>query len=339
MASLYDIIEAVTTMPESCTLATMIRVEGSSYLKEGTMMVMREDGTRLGMLSAGCVEEDLYHHSQDVTFGKWSLHEFHTEEEDDLSWGIGCNGVLHILLEKVSSSYRESLQRVKAYLDRGQYVWMVKHLTMFKTLFISENGDMFGSWDEDIPPLSELKNGLHRGIYMQCLLPRPRLFIFGAGEDAKPLVRFAKETGFFATVCDWREGLCTPLSFPEADSCMVGFPKEVLSRLSITERDFVVIMTHHFKRDQEILMLLLQQKCRYLGILGSRQRTARLFREIEKPAWVSAPVGLPIGAQGAAEIAVSIIAEMIQIVRMEHNENCRNIPSSGKQQENGTGNA
>lgn len=338
MVSLYDIIEIVTTISESCTIATLIRVEGSSYLKEGTMMVMREDGTRLGMLSAGCVEEDLYHHSQKVIFDKWSIHKFYTGEEDDLSWGIGCNGVLHILLEKVNPSYRESLQKVKAYMDQGLRVWMVKHLIMSKTLFISENGDMFGSWGEDIPSLLELKSGVYQDIYMQCLLPRPRLFIFGAGEDAKPLVRLAKETGFVTTLCDWREGLCTPLRFPEADSCAVGFPKEVMSRLAITERDFVVIMTHHFKRDQEILTFLLQQKCRYLGILGSRQRTARLFRKIEQPAWVSAPVGLPIGAQGPAEIAVSIIAEMIQIVRMEHNENNRNIPSSGKQQENGTRN-
>lgn len=339
MASSHEIIGAVTTISESCTLATIIRVEGSSYLKEGAMMVIREDGTRLGMLSAGCVEEDLYHHSQDVAFDKWSIHQFYTGDEDDLSWGIGCNGVLHVLLEKVTSSYRESLQRVKAYLDQGQHVWMVKHLTASKTLFLSENGDVFGSWDEDIPSLLEWKNGFHQGIYMQCLLPQPRLFIFGAGEDAKPLVRFAKETDFFTTVCDWREGLCTPLRFPEADSCIVGFPKEVMSRLAITERDFVVIMTHHFIRDQEILTLLLQRTCRYLGILGSRQRTARLFREMEKPAWISAPVGLPIGARGPAEIAVSIIAEMIQIVRMEQNENSRNILGSGKQQENGTGNA
>ncbi|GAA3321304.1 hypothetical protein GCM10020331_036560 [Ectobacillus funiculus] len=109
MAALYNIIEAVTTISESCTLATLIRVEGSSYLKEGTMMVMREDGMRLGMLSAGCVEEDLYHHSQDVTFDKWSIHEFDTGEEDDLSWGIGCNGVLHILLEKVDPFFIENL--------------------------------------------------------------------------------------------------------------------------------------------------------------------------------------------------------------------------------------
>lgn len=339
MAALYDIIEAVTTISESCTLATLIRVEGSSYLKEGTMMVMREDGMRLGMLSAGCVEEDLYHHSQDVTFDKWSIHEFDTGEEDDLSWGIGCNGVLHILLEKVNPFYRESLRRVKAYMDQGLYVWMVKHLIKSKTLFISENGDIFGSWAEDIPSVLELRNGIYKDIYMQCLQPQQRLFIFGAGEDAKPLARLAKETGFFTTVCDWREALCTPLSFPEADSCIVGFPREVMPRLDITERDFVVIMTHHFKRDQEILTLLLQRTCRYLGILGSRQRTARLFREMEKPAWISAPVGLPIGARGPTEIAVSIIAEMIQIVRMEHNENSRNILGSGKQQENGTRNA
>ncbi|WP_028402987.1 XdhC family protein [Ectobacillus panaciterrae] len=339
MTSLHDILEAATSLPDPCTLATIIRVEGSSYRKEGAMMVFGEEDTRFGMLSAGCIEEELFHYSKDVSDEKWAIHEFDMRAEDDMSWGVGCNGVIRVLLEKVNQTYREHLQRVKKYTDEGSRIWMVKNLTLSQTLFLSEEGHRFGNWEREIPVLSELKNGLRDNLYIQCFSPRPRLFIFGAGEDAKPLVRLAKETGFFVTICDWREALCTPLRFPEAATCVVGFPKETVSQMSITKHDFVVIMTHHFKRDEELLTLLLNHPCRYLGILGSRHRTARLFSGRAKPKWVFSPAGLSIGAQGPNEIAISIMAEIIQILREKNDENHRTIPSGGKQQTHRSGSA
>ncbi|GAA3321306.1 hypothetical protein GCM10020331_036570 [Ectobacillus funiculus] len=125
-------------------------------------------------------------------------------------------------------------------MDQGLYVWMVKHLIKFKnSFFISENGDIFGSWAEDIPSVFRAEKwDLQGHIHAVPSAPAAFIYFFGAGEDAKPLVRLAKETGFFTTVCDWREALCTPLSFPEADSCIVGFPREVMPCLDITERDF-----------------------------------------------------------------------------------------------------
>lgn len=162
-----------------------------------------------------------------------------------------------------------------------------------------------------------MKSGWYDHLYVHCFEPRPTLFIFGAGEDAKPLVSLAKETGFFVTVCDWREGLCTPVRFPEADRCIIGFPKEIMSSISIKKQDFIMIMTHHFKRDQELLEILQNCPCRYLGVLGSRHRTSRLLGGIDKPNWICSPAGLSIGAEGPSEIAVSIMAEMIQMIRMK----------------------
>jgi xanthine/CO dehydrogenase XdhC/CoxF family maturation factor len=335
MFSSYEILDAVTAIAKPCTLATIIRVEGSSYRKEGAMMLFEESGAKLGMLSAGCIEEELFHYTKAVTSEKWSIHTFDIRGEDDLSWGVGCNGILHILLEQVNEAYSAHLQRVKTHTEKGFNVWMIKNLTLSKTLFFSENGDRFGDWEEELFQPYELKNGLYDHLYVQCFSPRPRLFVFGAGEDAKPLVRLAKEVGFSVTICDWREGLCTQLLFPEADACVVGFPKELMSKIAIAKHDFVVIMTHHFQRDQELVALLLRNPCRYLGILGSRHRTARLFAGQTKPHWIFSPAGLSIGAQGPNEIAISIMAEIIQIVRVENNENSRPISGCGKQQANG----
>ncbi|PGZ07913.1 xanthine dehydrogenase [Bacillus cereus] len=339
MPAIHDILEAIISMSQPCTLATIIRVDGSSYRKEGSMMVYGEDGIRVGMLSAGCIEEELYFYTTDVSSKKWVIHEFDMRDEDDLSWGVGCNGVIYILLEQVNCIYQEYLRKVRLYTEKGDRVWMIKNLSQSKTLFFSEEGHKFGDWEGEVPVLSELKNGWYGHLYVYCFEPQPRLFIFGAGEDAKPLVSLAKETGFFVTICDWRDALCTPLRFPQADKCIVGFPKEVMSSISIMKQDFIVIMTHHFKRDQELLILLQNSPCRYLGILGSRYRTSRLFGEEEKPKWVFSPAGLSIGAEGPSEIALSIMAEIIQMVRMKNDENNRDIFSSRKEQKNRSGDA
>ncbi|KLA35396.1 XdhC family protein [Bacillus cereus] len=330
MADIHDILEAAISTLQDCTLATIIRVVGSSYRKEGSMMVFGEDGIKVGMLSAGCIEEELYLYTKEVSNEKWSIHKFDMREENDLSWGVGCNGIIYILLEKVNCIYQEYLRQVRGYTEKGLRVWMIKNLSKSKTLFISEEGHEFGDWEGEVPVLPELKNGWYEHLYIHCFESRPKLFIIGAGEDAKPLVSLAKETGFFVTICDWREGLCTALRFPEADRCVVGFPKEIMSRISIKKQDFILIMTHHFKRDQELLVLLQNRPCRYLGILGSRYRTARLLGGVDKPKWIFSPAGLPIGAEGPNEIAISIMAEMIQIMRMKNDENSRNISSGRK---------
>ncbi|HDR4908899.1 XdhC family protein [Bacillus cereus] len=331
MVDIHEVLETVITSSQGCTIATILRVAGSSYRKEGSMMVFGEDGTKVGMLSAGCIEEELYLYTKDLSNEKWSVHEFDMREENDLSWGVGCNGIIYILLEKVNYIYQEYLRKVRGYTEKGLRVWMIKDLLKSKTLFFSEEGHEFGDWEGEIPALSELKNGWYEHLYVYCFEPRPKLFVIGAGEDAKPLVSLAKETGFFVTICDWREGLCTPIRFPEADRHVVGFPKKILSRISIKKQDFIMIMTHHFKRDQELLSLLQNHPCRYLGILGSRYRTARLLGGLDKPKWIFSPAGLPIGSEGPMEIAISILAEMIQIMRMKNDENSRDISSSWKE--------
>ena len=243
------------------------------------------------------------------------FYQFNTKAEDDLSWGMGCNGIVHILVEHINDEYKAFLQTLYAYLKNGSSVRMIKNLSLLQTLFICEHGDTFGNGD--FPFLNLSLHGLHDQWYYQHFTPKPRLIIFGAGEDAKPLVRFAKEVNFFVTVCDWRESLCNTSRFPSADICIIGFPKVIVPRLLLREEDFVVIMTHHFQRDQQLIELLCEQCVRYMGILGPRHRTARLLEGKTIPKHLHSPVGLTIGAKGPTEIAISIIAEIIQVLRGE----------------------
>ncbi|KFN02901.1 XdhC/CoxI family protein [Bacillus clarus] len=311
MTSVHTVLEVLLSCEQRCALATIIHVEGSAYCKEGTIMLFCEDGTKVGMLSAGCLEEEVSFYAAEVIENQtWSIHQFNTKAEDDLSWGIGCNGIVHILVEHIDDEYKAFLRTLYVCLKNGISVQMIKDLSLLQTLFICENGDTFG--DSEV---SFLSLSLHGQCYYQHFMPKPRLFIFGAGEDAKPLVRFAKEVNFFVTVCDWRESLCNISHFPSADTCMIGFPKEIVPRLLLREKDFVVIMNHHFQRDQQLVELLCEQCVRYIGILGPRHRTARLLEGKTIPKHLHSPVGLTIGAKGPTEIAISIIAEIIQELR------------------------
>ncbi|MFX3623472.1 MAG: XdhC family protein [Ectobacillus sp.] len=303
MTSVYEVWEAVASRNEPCVMATIIQTVGSSYQKEGAVMAMWEDGARLGMLSAGCIEEDLLCRAKELQAGGWLICEYDTSDEQDFLWTVGCNGQIRVLLEQVHTQCLEQLNAVVKEFQKGYGVRVIKDLSNNHAYFISDSGQAFGN----------LPNK-HGDIYEQYIPPKPRLYIFGAGEDAKPLVCLAKTVGFSVTVCDWREQWCTQLRFPEADACIIGFPKEIVPVLSLASNDFVVIMTHHFQRDQELWELLNKQSLRYLGILGARQRTQRLCGGTI-PDNVFAPVGLPIGARGPNEIAVSIVAEMIQVLR------------------------
>lgn len=316
MTSVYDVLEALLCCEKRCALATIIHVEGSAYRKEGTMMLFQEDGTKVGMLSAGCIEEELFYYATHAMEHKtWAIHTFNTKAEDDLSWGVGCNGVIHVLVEHIDDTYKAILQDLYIHLTNGSPAWMVKNLSLEQTALIYNNGNTLGNWEGAIPQATDLKNGLQDEYYSQHFIPKPRLFIFGAGEDAKPLVRFAKETNFFVTVCDWREGLCNTDQFPNADACVVGFPGEMIKDLSLHQSDFLVIMTHHFERDRQLLSLLLEKKVRYIGILGPRHRTECLLEGKPIPHHLHSPVGISIGAQGPIEISISIMAEIIGQLR------------------------
>ncbi|GGJ61859.1 xanthine dehydrogenase accessory factor [Anoxybacillus voinovskiensis] len=313
-------------------LATIIHVEGSSYQKEGTCMLFGENGAQMGILSGGCLEEDLAAKADDVWRTKTAtVVVYDLTQEDDFSWGqVGCNGTIHVLLQPLTASFRAHLLAVKACLDRGEHVVFARPIDKLQInrpwLFVTESGQVFGELsgihDELInilqtTPSFSMANGIctigNLPIYVHHFWPKPRLILFGANPDVRPLASFAHQLGFRIIVVDWRPAYADAQYFPFAE-IKHGFPREVIPTLSMHERDFVVVMTHHFQRDQEILALLRDKPLYYLGVLSSKARTARLFSG-HIPSTVRSPAGLAIRARSPEEIAISIVAEMIEALR------------------------
>ncbi|PLS03228.1 XdhC family protein [Neobacillus cucumis] len=343
MDGIHEILDVIYGSVTDDVLATIIRVEGSAYRKEGTSMLFRGDGTQIGLLSAGCLEKDLSYHVQDVINQRnTKTIVYDLRDEDDLSWGqgAGCNGVISVLLEPIDACLREHLCKLKFHLDSGRRVTMIKKLSkdysVSDYLFMTDEQQLFGKWHGRLSlQIKSLLNCIHQSLpksgitfsqelsadlYLHCFEPKPRLIVFGAGRDAVPLVSMASQAGFSVLVSDWRPALCKEKFFPDADQLFMGFPSEVMSMLSLSSIDSVIILTHHFQRDRELLHLLKGHKLRYLGVLGSKARTKRLFDGREIPPEITSPVGLPIGAEGPEEIAISIVAELIQRQRLKKPE-------------------
>ncbi|UPK46993.1 XdhC family protein [Paenibacillus pabuli] len=145
-------------------------------------------------------------------------------------------------------------------------------------------------------------------------VPKPRLIIVGAGNDVIPVARLGQSAGFRVVVADWRETLCTTERFPGVE-LVRGFPHEIMPVLDIQSGDYIILMSHHFPREREFLELLEDRNYAYLGIMGSRTRTARLLNDLPPLKHLHSPVGLTIGADGPEEIAISIAAELIACKR------------------------
>lgn len=341
MRDIHEVLDMITLKrDQSAVLATIIDVKGSAYKKEGAMMLFAEDGSQAGMLSAGCLEEDLAARIALQNYQvKTEVITYDMRNADEWSWGegSGCNGVITVLIEAVTPNMRHYFMELNSEMQEGLAVTMIKSIPSNEayddTVFFQvENGHVFGnSSKEKTTEFTKLLkhsdregNGIKEsGFYLQHFQPKPRLIIYGAGRDAEPLVEFASKTGFAVTVADWRPARCQQEVFPTAERIVLGFPEEVINKLEVNENDFIVLMSHSFRKDKEIIQYLSSKELQYFGILGSLKRTKRLFAGKDIPSTITSPIGLSIDAEGPEEIAISVVAELVKLSRMSRDRKVR----------------
>ncbi|WP_036484894.1 XdhC family protein [Myxosarcina sp. GI1] len=329
---------------ETAALATLVKVEGSTYRSPGARMLVTSNGKQIGSLSGGCLEGDVIERSQQVmATGKPLLVTYDTTSEDDLIWGLGlgCQGVAHILIEPLNLNEPNALNVIDRCLSQRKFggvatVFKVKgenevklgdRLLLFPDGKMSDN-KLAAIVSEDLKSAITQKRSqnisysLPAGtveVFLEVIQPPISLTIFGAGFDVLPVVHFARELGWYVTVVDPKMRSQSQQRFAEADVVVLCPPHEVATRLKFDEQSVAVIMTHNYLYDLELLPILLTKSLNYLGILGPKTRTNRLFTDLQtdaflaKPEWLKnlySPVGLDIGADNPEEIALSIIAEI-----------------------------
>ena len=317
VTEIHAIVRHLTSAGASApsVLATLVAVQGSSYRRPGARLLISDDGIRMGSVSGGCLEEDILERAQKVAeTGLPQLALYDTTSENDLVWGVGlgCHGVVQVLIERLPSqpAWADTIARN---LKKGQpsklaVVWRSGGEAVIGTHLFDK---------ELIPCFRGSKESL--GIFIETVLPPPHLAIFGAGDDAKPLSRMAKEIGWTVTVADPRPAFVTTDRFPDANGLVCAPPADLVERAAPGEEALAVVMTHRYVHDMPILSSLLARPLAFLGLLGPRKRAERILDDLASggfevtPAMrarLHAPVGLDIGGDSPGEVALSIVAEI-----------------------------
>jgi xanthine dehydrogenase accessory factor len=330
-------------------LATVVRTTGSTYRRPGARMLVTGDGRSAGLISGGCLESDLRERSADVmATGHPLLVRYDSTSPDDVLWGLGlgCTGIADVLLEQVSgtqaSSLLEFIEECRCMRCAGAIAspFVLTGITGEMTasrVFLREGVVLRGGGTDE--PLqgalgracagalaaeksSQLTVTLPGGeaqAFIEYIPPPVSLIVFGAGPDAAPLVRMAKELGWHVTVVDWREAYLSRESFPSADELVLSRPEETRDAFAVPHGAAAVIMTHNFDNDAALVRSLLASPASYVGLLGPRAKADMLLGRLagegiipteDEIARFHSPVGLDIGAETPEEIALAILAEI-----------------------------
>jgi len=159
-------------------------------------------------------------------------------------------------------------------------------------------------------------------VFIDILQPKEEVLIFGAGHIAVCLSKLAKTVGFKVTIIDDREEFVNQDRFPEADKIIAEEIEKALTHLKITPSTYIIIVTRGHLKDEEVLGSVIRSGASYIGMIGSRKKNATVFQQLAKKGIsqeeldkIHTPIGIDINAQTPEEIAVSIMAEIIQVRR------------------------
>lgn len=292
-------------------LATVVRTWGSSPRPVGSMMALREDGRAIGSVSGGCIEDDLiarHTHSlnqnQGIPDGPPQLVRYGVSADEAHRFGLPCGGTLELLLEFNPDA--ACLQNLVTLLEGGSLVKRSVNCTTGEvSLQIAEQPDA-------------LEFDGH--TLVNHLGPGYRMLLIGAGALAEYLATMALFNGFTVTVCDPREEYMGSWSVDQVGK-VTDMPDDAVTAFKPDARSCIVALTHDPKLDDLALLEALHSTAFYVGAIGSRRnnqaRRARMmehFGETETSlARLRGPIGLYIGSKTPAEIAVSVMAEILAV--------------------------
>jgi xanthine/CO dehydrogenase XdhC/CoxF family maturation factor len=336
---LIEVIRQASAAGEPAALATVVRVKGSAYRREGTRMFVRLNGTYECSLSGGCLEPTVAEAAARViATGEPVIVSYDLADDSIWGLGIGCSGAVDIRIERLEDDAitREWL----TILERGAAAVLVTPLSgVSGRMIVGGDGVTSGGLSDAAVEQEAIARARDRlrapypasgpesigsaELFHEIAMPPPDLVIFGAGHDAAPVARLAWTLGFAVTVVDVREAFLTPDRFPGATLACAHF-RQFAERVTLRPGAFVLVMNHQVERDQESLRFGLESDAAYIGVLGPRSRYEKLLAGLAEQGYapdastisrVRSPVGLSLGAETPQEVAVSILGEILAIRR------------------------
>lgn len=334
MKEIYEALQQCADEQQRAVLATIVSVEGSVYRQAGARCVIREDGVIIGIVSGGCVEKDLFHYAEQVMkLGLCEYTEYDFRSEDDLIWGmgLGCNGALKLWLQPIDPVGNP--QATAAVLAEWQQRMMTD--TPYWTATLLESPDNRSQEGTTVDSMRFQEIGLTENVgvqrvarphadnaqvwYVEHVLPRPHLVVFGAGADAAPVLQAAQFLQWRTTLVDHRKDWASSDNFPGVDTFRI-IARGEYGTVEVPPGASVILMTHQYDLDFQAIRNVLQSDAAYVGALGPRKRLNQMLDEWAKQGveWrdgalerLFSPVGLDIGSESPEEIAFSIVAEVL----------------------------
>lgn len=318
-------IVALGRRDPAAVLVTLVAAEGSSYRRPGARLLASSTAGHAGTISGGCLEAEVIRRAAWIAREHATVERYAMSFDDtaDIPFGLGCGGTVDLLYESLATPEGSALLISMAAALEGAESTVISFLPgngrALRRLILDDLGQvLFASAalsPEKIQCARALTPGGHyEGRFVERLSAPQRLFVLGAGEDARPLVQMATLLGWSVTVADGRAQLARPHRFPSAGR-VVALPAE----LDIAASDAVILMTHSYEQDRELLVRVLPLHPRYLGLLGSRHRSSLLISEAAAMLGTTvqaccdhlfAPVGMDLGGDGPEAIALAIVAEV-----------------------------
>ena len=345
-------------------LATLVHLNGSSYRRPGARMIVDEEGQLTGAISGGCLEGDALRkavfciHTQVP-----KLVVYDTSDEEDATIGIqlGCSGIIQVLFEPIDETdplnpielLKKAIQKRQNTVLVTLYAPKIKKGDIVGTsMLLEESGEFHNNSSFQFVPetllqdiretltvkKSSFKSYQHNdntfNAFLSFISPPISLVIVGAGNDAIPLQSIAETLGWEVTIVDGRHTYAKIERFSSACQIIVSKPEKVLQQIPIDEKTVFVLMTHNYNYDYAILKALLDKNIPYIGALGPKKKLDNMITDLKaeniflnerQKNILYGPVGLELGAETPAEIALSITAEIMSVMNNKKGGSLRNL--------------
>jgi xanthine dehydrogenase accessory factor len=345
--SILDAAARLRRSREPHLVATVVRVHGSAYRRPGARMLLTQFRWITGSVSGGCLEGDIaskaWWRTRDgepvVVAYDSRMPEGADDDDVRSAFGLGCDGVVEVMLERAATPGRiDALEFAEQCLRkqrRGAIVTVIRSeapgIKAGMRVAVMSGRDAIGDAFEPAlraGMIADARGAIASGdscnrtyrsdqgnvdVFVEAILPPPRVFVLGTGHDVVPVVSLAKLLGWDVSVCTGEARVSVRQRFTHADEILVGTPEELASRIDECDRAVALVMAHHYETDRKHLGMLLGTHARYIGVLGPRSRTARMLADLGvglgADPRIHAPVGLEIGAETPQEVALAIMSE------------------------------
>ncbi len=351
-ATTQDLIEALMRYRDTnreAVVATIVDVEGSAYRRPGAKMLIQPGSDSLGGITAGCLEDPVISLAADVLETRTpTVETFDLMDDDEWGLGLGCNGIIDILLEPLDKSWDPALAKLESQrpvamitataatdgrVSVGDRVLMAEDRTVKGhsgrsplpddvVANIHQSVSDLKSKDGSASLTTETEDG-EVTAFVDWLTPAPDLLLFGTQNDVQPVSRLAHDMGFRVIVASARGARASSEQFPHAHEVRTTRPMDIDEVLDDPQRTYAVLMSHNLLEDRLALVSLLDTAVPYIGLMGPRKRFEEIRdaiateggRELTESelARIATPVGLDVGGGEPIHIALSIVGEVLAV--------------------------